>query len=151
MAVAVSAIQLISPKKVSATVTYDGTAGTGLLGTITGVAIRAALAALFPAVATNPAACPLYWWYTVGAPLVATQAAGRARYFGWGTANVIPGAVRVAQLPYVTVQVEGGTASANQFPALDVNANGDDVEVSFLGAVSCVARIALGVELSQEI
>ena len=151
MAVAVTAIQLISPKKVSATVTYDGTAGTGLLGTIAGTVIRAALVALFTRAVADPASCPLYWWYTVGSPLVATQAAGRLRYFGWGTLNVTPGDVGVAALPYVKVEVQGGTASANQNPALDVNANGDDVEVSFLGAVACVARVSLGVELSQEI
>lgn len=151
MAVAVTAIQLISPKEVSATVTYDGTAGTGLLGTITGVAIRAALLALFPGALANPASVPLYWWYTVGSPIVASAAGGRLRYFGWGTLNVPLASVKVAALPYVRVQVQGGTASANQFPALDVNANGDDVEVSFLGAVACVAHINLGVQLSQEI
>jgi hypothetical protein len=132
---------MVSPNEVGVDVAYDGTAGTGVVGTITGVALRAALAAAFP-----EAQSALRWWYAQA--FVATVAAGLARYLGVAIGALTLGGVLRGNVPFGRVTMIGGTANANQLAALTVNANGDDVEVAFLGAVAARAWVNLGIKPS---
>lgn len=140
MAASFGAINFVSPTEIGALASYDGTAGTGLVATLTGLAMRTALA---QAGAPPESLSPLRWWYAQS--FVASAAAGRARYMAIGAGILAPGAITRAGAPYIEIVVIDGP---NQNPMVNVNANGDDVEVTFLGAVACGAYVKLGVKPS---
>lgn len=142
MAAAFAAINLVTPTEIGAQADYDGVgSGTAAaVATLTGVAMRAALA---QAGAAPESLSPLRWWYAQ--PFVATAAAGRARYMAIGAGIIAPGAIYRAAVPYAELIVLVG---ANQFPTVNCNANGDDIEVTFLGAVACSVYLKLGIKPS---
>lgn len=142
MAVIVGTINKITPCELGVQMDYDGAAG--VVGTLTAAAMIAAMA---QAGAAPESLSPLRWWLNpINNPVTPTAAAGRARYLGINSGITAPGDSRkIAGVPYVHALMITGP---NQMPAINVNANGLDIEVTFLGAVACAVWLTVGIKPS---